>query len=198
MTAAVIQLTGYAAATNAEIAREAGVTAAALYYYFPSKAELFRAAVSHRHALVMPELQKLHELRDMPPEELIPLRVRSAARIFADERIQALIRLLLAEGPRNPELVQIWSHHLFSPVVAEVLKSLTYQMDRGAIRRLDPRVVYLMAVGSLLSAFIVRDLLRLPYMQDLNDERLVDQVVEALLYGLLKEKPGAAAQDHRG
>jgi AcrR family transcriptional regulator len=38
---------GYAHATNAEIAAAAGVTSAALYHYFDSKAELFAATYRH-------------------------------------------------------------------------------------------------------------------------------------------------------
>ena len=38
---------GYAHATNAEIAEAAGVTSAALYHYFDSKAELFAATYRH-------------------------------------------------------------------------------------------------------------------------------------------------------
>jgi len=81
------------------IAREAGISKALLYHYFPSKEEFFRAALGEAAA----ELAR----RTEPDESLPPLeQVRTATRAFVDwigERGQAYARLLESVGA-VPEL----------------------------------------------------------------------------------------------
>jgi AcrR family transcriptional regulator len=83
----------------ARIAREAGISKALLYHYFPSKEEFFRAALGEAAA----ELVE----RTAPDESLPPLdQVRAATRAFVGwigERGQAYARLLESVGA-VPEL----------------------------------------------------------------------------------------------
>lgn len=70
---------GFAATTNADIAQAAGITAAALYYFFPSKEEFFRAVVTERRGHLTPTLSQFlgDEALSMPPRELLPMIMRS-------------------------------------------------------------------------------------------------------------------------
>ena len=83
----------------AQIAREAGVSKALLYHYFPSKEELFKAAVAEAAA----ELA----MRTAPDESLPPLeQVRGSTRAFVGwigERGPAYMKLLQSVGT-VPEL----------------------------------------------------------------------------------------------
>jgi AcrR family transcriptional regulator len=83
----------------ARIAREAGISKALLYHYFPSKEEFFRAALGEAAA----ELAQ----RTVPDESLPPLdQVRGATRAFVEwigERGQAYAKLLQSVGA-VPEL----------------------------------------------------------------------------------------------
>ena len=83
----------------AQIAREAGISKALLYHYFPSKEDFFRAALGEAAA----ELAQ----RTVPDESLPPLdQVRAATRAFVEwiaERGQAYARLLESVGA-VPEL----------------------------------------------------------------------------------------------
>jgi AcrR family transcriptional regulator len=49
---------GYDAATNSEIAQEAGITTGAIYHYFPSKADLWEAAYSHVQEIIYDAFEK--------------------------------------------------------------------------------------------------------------------------------------------
>jgi AcrR family transcriptional regulator len=83
----------------AQIARQAGISKALLYHYFPSKEEFFRAALGEAAA----ELAR----RTAPDESLPPLeQVRAGTEAFVDwigERGQAYAKLLQSVGA-VPEL----------------------------------------------------------------------------------------------
>lgn len=177
---------GYEAATNAEIAREAGVTAAALYYYFPSKTDLFQAAILERRGTILPNFQQLGEqLREMPPDTILPMMAQFMTHFFADERTQAIMRILLAEGPRNPEIVRIWQEQAIGAVAPIILQYLQEQMDRGRLRPMDPRLVAIQLVGPVLMTMLVRDLLHISLGEGLTNEVLIHGLTEGVLKGLI-------------
>ncbi|MFO7173392.1 MAG: TetR/AcrR family transcriptional regulator [Bacillota bacterium] len=180
---------GYRAATMAEIARAAGVTPAALYYYFPSKADLFRAAVTERRSQLQPALAALAspDARELPPREFLGALLRAMADFLADERTRAVIRILLAEGPRDPSLVAIFQEEVYGNIGA-VLGYLEQQMAQGKVRPMDPRVFLLFFQGPLLAMVIFRDLLRLGPYRDLPNPALVEPLAETILAGLVPEK----------
>lgn len=176
---------GYTAATNADIARAAGVTAAALYYYFPSKADLFRAAVTERQSLLLPALHELTEqLMEIPPHIVLPNLIQTAMQFLTHERTQALIRVVLTEGPRNSELAAIWEGQVVGTVSSIFLRYLEHQMDQGAIRRVDPRLVVMMFIGPLLMTLVTRDLMKLSVTQGVDNDQLVQELTRTLLAGL--------------
>lgn len=175
---------GYAAATNAAIARKAGVTAAALYYYFPSKEELFRAAFAERQAEMMPAVDGVGaQLREEPPAVVIPLIIRSMLRFLSDERTRALVRIVMAEGPRNPEVAAVWQERVIERVMPTFVGYLLHQMEIGNLRRVDPRVMILAISGPIVTTVFVRDLLKAPITQDLANDDLAEQWAEAFLKG---------------
>lgn len=177
---------GFEAATNAEIAREAGVTAAALYYYFPSKTDLFQAAILERRGTILPNFQQIGEqLREMPPETVLPMMVQFMTHFFADERTQAILRILLAEGPRNPELVGIWQEQAISAMAPILLQYVQEQMDRGRLRPMDPRVLMVQLIGPVLITMLLRDLLRIPLGEGLTNEVLIQGLLDGVLKGLI-------------
>jgi AcrR family transcriptional regulator len=83
----------------AQIAREAGISKALLYHYFPSKEEFFKAAVAEAAAALA--------MRTAPDDSLPPLdQVRASTRAFVawiGERGPAYMKLLQSVGA-VPEL----------------------------------------------------------------------------------------------
>ncbi|MEW8979887.1 MAG: TetR/AcrR family transcriptional regulator [Symbiobacterium sp.] len=176
---------GYAEATNAEIAKEAGVTAAALYYYFPSKEELFRAAVRQHIGRFVPTLRALtvQAPADASGPEAVGMILRNALAFFTEEKTQLVLRIVLAEGPRRPEIRQIWIDQitgifeLLAPFVMNAIAS-------GQIRPIDPRLIFVLLQGPMLSTVIIRDLLQVPALEGLTNDAVVDAVLETTLAGL--------------
>ncbi|WP_273379352.1 TetR/AcrR family transcriptional regulator [Symbiobacterium thermophilum] len=176
---------GYAAATNAEIARAAGVTAAALYYYFPSKEELFRAAVRQHIGRFVPTIKELTEQgpADSGSPESFRSILRSALAFFTEEKIQMVLRIVLAEGPRRPEIRQIWIDQI-SGIFELLAPFMMNAIASGRIRPVDPRLIFVLLQGPMMSTVIVRDLLQVPVLQGLTDDAVVDAVLETTLAGL--------------
>jgi AcrR family transcriptional regulator len=113
----------------AQIAREAGVSKALLYHYFPSKEELFKAAVAEAAA----ELA----MRTAPDESLPPLdQVRGSTRAFVGwigERGPAYMKLLQSVGA-VPELRETLTA-IRDLTSARILEGLVPEAERTPAKR---------------------------------------------------------------
>jgi AcrR family transcriptional regulator len=113
----------------ARIAREAGISKALLYHYFPSKEEFFRAALGEAAA----ELVR----RTVPDESLPPLeQVRASTRAFVEwigDRGQAYAKLLQSVGA-VPELRDTMTQ-IRDFTSARILEGLVPEPERTPAKR---------------------------------------------------------------
>jgi AcrR family transcriptional regulator len=128
----------------AQIAREAGISKALLYHYFPSKEEFFRAALAEGAA----ELAQ----RTAPDESLPPLeQVRSSTKAFVEwigERGAAYMKLLQSVGA-VPELRETMTA-IRDLTSTRVLDGLVPQAERTPARRAAVRAWLWFMDGVLL------------------------------------------------
>src|SRR5580704_7636195 len=113
---------GFAAAKLTEIARRAGVSKAALYLYFETKEDLFRAVA---RTLVAPNLTTMTaalEASDAPFAELAPALLAGAAGLLADGRARSIIRMVLAESGNFPDLARIWREDVVEQMLTLVAR----------------------------------------------------------------------------
>ncbi|HYF90705.1 MAG TPA: TetR/AcrR family transcriptional regulator [Symbiobacteriaceae bacterium] len=185
----VFSTKGYEASTNAEIAREAGVTAAALYYYFPSKAELFKAAITERKTTLVGNVEQIAgPLLDMPPDVVFPVALQAIGAFAADERTQAIMRMILSEGPRNSEVMEVYQRDVIGQVAPLALRYVQRQMDLGHLRTMDPRLLSLLVNGPLMMLVITRDFLKLDVAQDLTNDMVIAGIAQTILPAVIGEK----------
>lgn len=117
--------------TNArldDIAARAGVAKGTLYLYFESKEELFKAAVRSRIHPLLEEIERQVADFKGPTEELL----RRAIKTIYVDMAQAntgcdLMRLMIAEGQRMPELSEFY----FQEIAARSLATLRMIIWRG-------------------------------------------------------------------
>ena len=97
---------GYARASVAEIAREAGVTSRAVYHYVDSKPELFVRAALAAHLRVADEVRaQLDGGRDA--RDTLARWIRAFLALFdEDPSLVQFLSLLVVEAERNPELAE--------------------------------------------------------------------------------------------
>ncbi|QTL05251.1 TetR/AcrR family transcriptional regulator [Aquabacter sp. L1I39] len=121
---------GFGAARLEDVARAAGVAKGTLYLYFPNKQALFEGLVKENIAPVMADAAEL-----LPH---FPGTTRDLVRLLADMLVArvlqgsaaGVLRLMIAEGARFPELAAF--HH--REVVSQTLPLVRAVMERGLAR----------------------------------------------------------------
>jgi AcrR family transcriptional regulator len=98
---------GYAAAKLAEIAQRAGVSKAALYLYFETKEELFRAVARTLVATNLSAMAGALEASEAPFAELAPGLLGAVAAVLAEGRAVSIARMVIAESRNFPDLARI-------------------------------------------------------------------------------------------
>ena len=97
---------GFAGTRVDDVAKRAGVSKGLLYLYFKTKEELFKAVVK---SFVVPKLDALVvniEQDDLTAEEFLRGPFLDFARTIPGSPIGMIVRLLVAEGPKHPDLLQ--------------------------------------------------------------------------------------------
>lgn len=119
---------GYEGASVDDISREAGVSKATLYSYFPDKRLMFQAVIE---AEIESRRIAVFDLEDHVPAHLaVPRLTREVSRILASETEAALYRLIIAEAARFPQLARD-----FEALRAEMLRTPLQAYLDGFVRR---------------------------------------------------------------
>src|SRR5215831_5850435 len=123
---------GFAAARLEDVAQRAGVGKGTIYLHFRDKEALFQELVT---TMLVPFITNIEAA---PPvglpiravlERLIDLFVRE---IYGTDR-RKLIRLIIAEGPRFPQLAEFHYHHVVERAVAAMRALLEAAHRRGEL-----------------------------------------------------------------
>jgi AcrR family transcriptional regulator len=126
---------GYAATRLEDVARRASVAKGLPNFYFASKEELFRAVLRR---LVLPDWEaldaQLHESDASTPALLRSLITMAYEQLVGNVRAHQLLRLLIAEGPKFPELTEFYHTEIVARAVALLGKILARGVERGEIR----------------------------------------------------------------
>ena len=126
---------GYAATRVEEVAQRAGVSKGLLYLYFKTKEELFKAVV---RSVVIPRVDALEqqlEQSDMSAEAFIRGPVLEFMRRVPGSPVSGVIRLMIAEAPRHPDLVEFYWDNVASRGLGALGRLLEYGVRNGEFRR---------------------------------------------------------------
>ncbi|MDH3351475.1 MAG: TetR/AcrR family transcriptional regulator [Gammaproteobacteria bacterium] len=118
---------GYAATRVDDVARRAGVSKGLLYLYFKTKEELFKAVV---RSFVVPRIDELTAIVDaseLSSEEILRGPFYDFVKTLPGSNVSILIRLMIAEGPKYPDLLKFY----WDNVVSRGLSSLNELLQRG-------------------------------------------------------------------
>ncbi len=123
---------GFAGTRLDDIAARAGVTKGTIYVYFDSKEDLFVATLNQMTA---PALDNLRALTASPQGSAADILrdhfLFVAEHMMGDRRKRELIRLLVADGPRFPALVDRWHADVVAPCCEAFSAVVTYGIKRG-------------------------------------------------------------------
>lgn len=176
---------GFEKATNKDIAIASGIGSPGLiYHYFKDKADLFQQVLEQR----MPVLQLLthgyEEMMNKPPQEVLAIFAKSFLTVADNPKSIALMKLLIAEAFRQPQVAQMLNQAGPSRSIAFLTRYLAGQMARGVLKPMDPRAAARCFIGPLVAYLITREVFLQPDAQQLDAETMVSTTVEVFLQGM--------------
>ena len=127
---------GYAATRLEDVAKRGGIAKGTIYLYFRDKERLFRAVV---RSLIYPALGALDTLVGSPSgsaEELLrKLLSGHYALVVRSKKARAIIRLLIAESGKFPQLSHIFYREIIAPGVSTLRRILEKGVASGEFRK---------------------------------------------------------------
>lgn len=116
---------GYAATRLEDVARQAGIAKGTIYLYFTDKEQLFRAVI---RSLVPSGFDVLSGTPSGPARELLrDLLTHMYGLVVKNERARSVIRMLIAESGKFPQLADIH----YREVVRPGMKAIRQVIQRG-------------------------------------------------------------------
>jgi len=141
---------GFARTTVRDIARQAGITDAAIYYHFESKRELLEALVEEQ-GFVNSLLELERASADVPLRETLLWMARGAINIMDENR--DFLRLIIMEGLGGDEAATEQYQRLTERWENGLARALNQYVTKGELPRDDVRSVARQIIYVILMAF---------------------------------------------
>jgi AcrR family transcriptional regulator len=126
---------GYATTTLDQIAERAGVTKGTIYVYFESKEHLFISMVREFTKPTMETVQDMFKTHDGSTADLLRDQFSFIyEHLVEDRRRREVVRMLIAEAPRFPELADRYHAEILRPCLDMLRQAIQRGVDRGEIR----------------------------------------------------------------
>src|SRR4051812_31592738 len=136
---AVFAEKGFAAARLDEIAARAGVSKGAVYLYFATKEEVFRAVVAEAIAPNVRMIRAMLAAHPGPFAELLRAVAERVAAIVETTPIGGVAKMVIAEARNFPELARVWHDELVAQALGGLSEAIAHAQARGEVRAGDPR-----------------------------------------------------------
>lgn len=116
---------GYEATRIDDVARQAGIAKGTIYLYFPDKERLFQAVVRN---LIPKQFDAIVNTVSGSPRELLrALLTQMHLNVVRNEKVRAIVRMLVAESGRFPQLAEIYHQE----VIVRGMKAMRQVLIRG-------------------------------------------------------------------
>jgi AcrR family transcriptional regulator len=175
---------GFAAAKLDEIAAKAGISKGALYLYFETKEDIFRAVVREAVAPNIDVVEAVLEQTTTPFPDLLRLVLLRISFMIETTRLGAVAKLVIGESRNFPELARVWHDEVVSRALAALSGALDKAQGRGEIRPGNPRLQAFSIMGPILMGVLWQETFTPIGAPALNLRELIAQHGEAVLAGL--------------
>jgi AcrR family transcriptional regulator len=175
---------GFAAAKLDEIARRAGVSKAALYLYYETKEDLFRAAARSLAAPGLEAVAAAVEALDAPFAQAAPLVLARAAAFLAEGRPAQLATMVVGEARNFPDLARIWEEDVVGRVLGMVTTMIARAQARGEVRPGDPQLYAFTLMGPLVMGALFNAVFGAVTERRCDLARLAEQHARVIAIGL--------------
>ena len=154
----VFARTGYYNSRVSDIAREAGIASGTIYLYFKTKEALFKAVVKSVITPHFDAIRRQMESTDMSSEEFLKGPFLAFIQELVLSRRAAIARLMIAEGPKHPELTAFYFEHVISHGIEAMRNLIDRGVARGEFRPTQLREFPQLLIAPVLTAVLWRAL----------------------------------------
>jgi AcrR family transcriptional regulator len=169
---------GFAGTRVDDVAKRAGVSKGLLYLYFKTKEDLFKAVVKSVVIRRIDRLIENVETTKLPPEDFIRGPLLSFLKQVPGSPVAIVVRLLISEGPRHPDLVDYYYENVVAKGLAAISGFIERGVNRGEFRKSAvsdlPHLVIAPVMLSIVWGIVFKD-------RDLDTNALIETQIDMLL-----------------
>jgi AcrR family transcriptional regulator len=125
---------GYDATRVDDVAKRAGISKGLLYRYFETKEDLFKAVIRGFVSPRVSDLTAAAESADLPVEAFLRGPFLERIQQVPHSPLKILVRLMISEGPKHPDLTAYYWKHVISPALAAVQSLIDKGIQNGEFR----------------------------------------------------------------
>lgn len=181
---------GFAGAKLDEIARRAGISKGALYLYFETKEEIFRAVVREAVAPNIEAVRLSIPGPDRPFAETAPEFLARFAAVAMEKPIGAVAKMVIGESRNFPELAKVWHDDVVSRAFAILAGMIERGQAAGEVRAGDPRLYAFSLMGPMVLGILWCETLTPAGGMAIDLAALARQHCETVLRGMLVPEGG--------
>ena len=169
---------GYAGTRIDDVAKRAGVSKGLTYLYYKTKEDLFKAVVRNVVVRRVDTLIGDVESSELSSEEFIRGPFLAFMKKVPGSPIAIVIRLLIAEGPRHPDLLDYYYENVVARGMGAIREFIRRGVERGEFRRealdLQPHLFFAPMMLSMIWRLIFTE-------KPLDTDQLMETQVDMLL-----------------
>ena len=169
---------GYSATKVADVAKRAGVSKGLMYLYFKTKEELFKAVVKSVVVRHVDRLIENVETTKLSSEDFIRGPLQSFLQQIPASPVAVVIRLLVSEGRKHPDLVDYYYDNVVAKGLAAISGFLRRGVERGEFRQSavtdQPHLILAPVMLSIIWGLIFTD-------HKLDTDKLIETQIDLVL-----------------
>lgn len=176
---------GFAGAKMDVIAARAGLSKGAVYLYFPTKEDVFRAVVEQT---VVPNIDAIAKVvlgTDMPFADRVRSLLPRLGQILTVAPVGAVAKMVLGESRNFPELAKVWHDTVLSRGISLLCQLVEQAQERGEVRPGDPRLHAFSIMGPMMVGTLWRETFTPVGGAEVDLVALATQHAETVLEGLV-------------
>jgi len=198
IAARVFSTHGFVGSTTRDIAREIGITEAALYRYFPSKEAIYTAILEER--LASEDLVAPYEEAARAGDDIAVFGGLARALLEMVERDPTFLRLMLFSALEGHQLARPFQEKRVRPLREFLAGYIERRVKGGAFREIDPVLAARAFVGMVIDHLIVREVFAQHSEYPQTNAQVAEAFVSIFLRGMRRderERTGATAKRRR-
>lgn len=169
---------GYAATRVEEVAQRAGVSKGLLYLYFKTKEELFKAVIKSIVIRRVDALVAALEKTELSSEDFLRGPLLEFMKSVPGSPVAVVIRLMISEGHRHPDLVDYYWENVVSKGLAAISRFIDRGVQRGEFRATAVSELPQLLLAPVMLAVIWRILFA---RRDLDTDKLIATHIDMIL-----------------